>query len=103
MTDALAATHTPVAGAQPRRPEVDPATAGRPADVRAGAEGATITSGRLSARLHRGPDWRLELVGDGRLLTVSGAKDMALMTTADGSHHVREQLELGVGDTVYGL
>ena len=25
------------------------------------------------------------------------------MTTADGAHYVREQLELGVGDTVYGL
>ncbi len=37
------------------------------------------------------------------MLTTSGVKDMALLTTADGAHHVREQLELGVGDTVYGL
>ncbi|MEU4745620.1 alpha-xylosidase, partial [Actinosynnema sp. NPDC023658] len=39
---------------------------------------------------------------DGRALTSSGAKGIGFMT-ADGTHHVREQLTIGVGDTVYGL
>ncbi len=103
MTDVISVTLTHFAGERPRRPEFDLATDEPQVDVRVDDEVATLTSGRLSARVCRGSDWRLELVGDGRLLTASGVKDMALMTTADGSHHVREQLELGVGDTVYGL
>jgi alpha-D-xyloside xylohydrolase len=36
------------------------------------------------------------------VLTSSGEHDLGLMSTPDG-HHVRERLNLGVGDTVYGM
>ncbi|ACU36906.1 alpha-xylosidase [Actinosynnema pretiosum subsp. pretiosum] len=63
---------------------------------------ATLTSGSLTARVHRGEDWRLEFTADGRTLTSSDAKAMGFMTL-DGEHHVREQLALGVGEVVYGM
>ena len=105
MTDVISVTLTHFAGEQPRPAGVRPRHRRARGDMRVDDEVATLTSGRLCARVHRRePDWRLELVGDGRLLTASGAKDMALMThRRRGATHVREQLELGVGDTVYGL
>ncbi|WJK36896.1 alpha-xylosidase [Solwaraspora sp. WMMA2065] len=66
------------------------------------AEYASITSGELTARFARGDSWRLEFVAAGRVLTGSGYKSMAALDTDDGSY-VREQLSLGVGETVYGL
>jgi alpha-D-xyloside xylohydrolase len=64
-------------------------------------DGSTLTSGALSVRVTRNP-WRLEFVADGRVLTSSGEKDLGLMSTPDG-HHVRERLNLNVGDQVYGM
>ncbi|GGP55090.1 alpha-xylosidase [Saccharothrix coeruleofusca] len=63
---------------------------------------AVLTSGALSARVHRGDQWRVEFTAGGRVLTASGAKGMGFMTL-DGRHYVREQLALGVGEVVYGL
>ena len=64
---------------------------------------ATITSGALSARFARGERWALEFLADGKLLTTSGNKAMALMSTNSDGHYVREQLMLEVGEAVYGL
>jgi alpha-D-xyloside xylohydrolase len=90
-------------GGRPRRPEfaltADPATEVRVADD---IDFATITSGALTARFHRGDAWRLEFLAGERVLTASGPKNMAAIDTDDGSY-VREQLDLGVGETVYGL
>jgi alpha-D-xyloside xylohydrolase len=64
--------------------------------------GAVMTAGALTVRVHRGDEWKVDFTADGRSLTSSGVKGIGLMTV-DGTHHVREQLVLGVGDTVYGL
>jgi alpha-D-xyloside xylohydrolase len=64
--------------------------------------GAVMTAGALTVRVHRGEEWKVDFTADGRSLTSSGVKGIGLMTV-DGAHHVREQLVLGVGDTVYGL
>ncbi len=70
-------------------------------------DAATLTSGGLAVRVGRGEPWQVEFTGGGRVLTTSGAKDMAIITTdgPDGTeaHHMRERLVLGIGDTVYGL
>jgi alpha-D-xyloside xylohydrolase len=78
---------------------VDPAT-----DVRVSEDddGATLTSGALSARFHRGARWRLDFVAGGRVLTGSGYKGMGIINTHGGTY-VHEQLDLGVGESVYGL
>jgi alpha-D-xyloside xylohydrolase len=64
---------------------------------------ATLTSGELSVRVSRKAPWRVEFAAGDRALTTSGAEDMAIMSTGDGGHHLRERLTLGVGDAVYGL
>ena len=64
---------------------------------------ATITAGALSARFERGEGWALEFLAGGRLLTSSGSKGMALISTDSDGPYVREQLGLGIGEVVYGL
>ncbi|MGW4461274.1 alpha-xylosidase [Micromonospora sp. NPDC004704] len=101
--DVIAVKVAHLLGERPRRPEfsltTDPDTEVHTSD---GTDFATITSGALTARFHRGDDWRLDFVADDRVLTGSGYKSMAALDTDDGSY-VREQLLLGVGETVYGL
>jgi alpha-D-xyloside xylohydrolase len=62
-----------------------------------------LTSGALTARFKRGEEWGLEFVADGRRLTGSGWKGMGFVDTASGEQYVHEQLDLGVGEAVYGL
>ena len=65
---------------------------------------ATLTSGRLTARVTRGGQFKLAFVDEeGRELTASSHHALAIMRTADGAHHLREQLDLGVDTRVYGL
>jgi alpha-D-xyloside xylohydrolase len=64
---------------------------------------ASITSGALSARFARGGRWLLEFLADGCVLTSTGSKAMALISTDSDDHYVREQLSLDVGEMVYGL
>ncbi|NEE01427.1 alpha-xylosidase [Phytoactinopolyspora halotolerans] len=75
--------------------------------VRAGDDVAELTSGGLTARVHRGDSWRVDFVentaGGERVLTSSGGKGMGFMTMPDGTHHVVEKLDLNPGDAVYGL
>jgi alpha-D-xyloside xylohydrolase len=90
-------------GEQSRRPQF-PLIADPSVQVRTELDDshATLTSGALSARFERGKGWALEFLTDGRVLTASGNKSMALMSTKEG-HYVREQLSLGIGELVYGL
>ena len=89
---------------RPRRPQFavqrDPAVSVRPTSTE---NEAVITSGALSARFRRGDSWALEFVADGKLLTSSGNKAMALLDTEPDGRYVREQLGLDVGEFVYGL
>jgi alpha-D-xyloside xylohydrolase len=66
------------------------------------ADAATLTSGALSVRVAKGPDWRVEFLDGDRAVTSSGWRGLALMETPAGRFMV-EQLNLGVGECVYGL
>ncbi|HEX8629108.1 MAG TPA: alpha-xylosidase [Catenuloplanes sp.] len=104
MPGVIAVTVSHFQGGRPRTPAFelaeDPATEVAVTDD---DTYATITAGPLSARFHRGDDWRLDFLADDRVLTSSGHKAMAVIDTDDGGHYVREQLTLGVGTQVYGL
>ncbi len=69
--------------------------------VRREKDGAVLEAGVLSARIS-GPAWDLEFLEGGRLLTSTGVRN-AGTACVDGIPHMREQLLLGVGETVYGL
>jgi alpha-D-xyloside xylohydrolase len=81
------------------RVDTDPAA---DAKVTRDEDTVTFTSGALSARFALGDRWRLDFLAEGRVLTSSVPKAMAALHTGEG-HFVREQLSLGVGETVYGL
>jgi alpha-D-xyloside xylohydrolase len=63
---------------------------------------ATFTSGKLSARACRGQSWKMEFFAGGEPLTSSGFRAMAYIQAPEGKF-MREELSLGVGETVYGL
>ncbi|MFG6402088.1 alpha-xylosidase [Microbacterium sp. P04] len=87
------------------------------------ASGAEVRSGSLTARIERGAPWALSFSSNGRRLTGSGLKSEGYMTLTDHAQvdpgivgnartgspvghpraFVHEQLELGVGELVYGL
>ncbi|MEV7694029.1 alpha-xylosidase [Microbacterium sp. NPDC089189] len=64
---------------------------------------ATLRAGRLTARVATDGPWNVDFVApDGRVLTSSISQSVGLLTTPDGSF-VREQLTMGVAETIYGL
>ncbi|MEU4448989.1 alpha-xylosidase [Actinosynnema sp. NPDC050801] len=103
MADVIGVRITHFSGETTKEPAFALATDGaHEAKVVEDDAGVVMTAGALSVRVHRGEEWRVDFTADGRSLTSSGFKGIGLMTV-DGKHHVREQLILGVGDTVYGL
>ncbi|MFC9973089.1 alpha-xylosidase [Spirillospora sp. NPDC127200] len=102
MPDVVGVTITHFAGEARRGPDFAlRADAGAEAKVEVTEEAATLTSGALTVRVDRGR-WGVDFLAEGRRLTGSGPKGMAVIDTDDG-HYVREQLDLGVDHHVYGL
>lgn len=61
-----------------------------------------FTSGLLTAKLHHGSAFNLEFIADNRVITHQRAKSISIFN--DGStHYLAAQLNLGVGELVYGL
>ncbi len=90
-------------GRQPRGPEFELKQQPTPeVQITDDAAAATLTSGALTVRVAKGPDWRVEFLDGDRVITSSGWRGMAMMDTPDGRFMV-EQLSLGVGECVYGL
>ncbi len=64
---------------------------------------ATFTSGPLTARLNIGVPHHFDFIGlAGEVLTSSKPRSLALMKRG-AKNYFREQLSLGVGETIYGL
>ncbi|ASW53895.1 alpha-xylosidase [Plantactinospora sp. KBS50] len=130
MPDVIRVTIGHFLGERPRQPSFqiadDPDT---PVEAAVDEAGATFTSGALTARFSGDDGWRLDFVADGRVLTGSGRKGMGIVDVTAGPepydraaghgadavvgrdgpdpygarHYVHEQLDLGVGEAVYGL
>jgi alpha-D-xyloside xylohydrolase len=66
-------------------------------------EQATLTSGGLSVVVRKKGAWKVDFFYDGKRITGSGPKGLAYITTDKKESFVREQLDLGVGEYVYGL
>jgi alpha-D-xyloside xylohydrolase len=61
-----------------------------------------FTSGSLTAKLHRGSAFNLEFIADERVITHQRGKSISIFD--DGpAHYLSAQLNLGVGELVYGL
>jgi alpha-D-xyloside xylohydrolase len=65
-------------------------------------EEASITSGALAAKLNR-KSWSLDFVAHGKTITRSPAKAMGYVTVDGEGAFVHDQLQMSVGEHVYGL
>lgn len=104
MPDVIRVRWTHHAGQRPKGPafglNIQPDT---PVAVDEQDEYKTLTSGGLSVKLSSSGTWGAEFSFEGRRLTGTGSKGAAHVTTADKSVYFREQLDLGVGEQIYGL
>lgn len=67
-----------------------------------GDNSATLTSGQLSVQVKKGDAWNVEYKAAGHHLTSSSWRGMGFVDTPHG-RFTHEQLNLGVGECVYGL
>ncbi|MDX3388027.1 alpha-xylosidase [Streptomyces niveiscabiei] len=103
MPDVIAVDISHFYGDPPAGPELDlDLSRAAPVDVTVDDEAAVLTSGDLSVRFTRGDTWSMDFLAGGRVLTRSGDRAMAVIDS-DGTPYIREQLDLGVGQHVYGL
>lgn len=63
----------------------------------------TFTSGRLTLRIAKGETIDFAYLYDGKRIAHSGWRAKGLVTSPDGQLHVTDQLDLGVGEKIYGL
>lgn len=67
-----------------------------------GDQDVSLTSGALTAKLSKGSSFNLEFLAADKVLTHQRAKSLSIFN--DGSsHYLAAQLNLGVGELVYGL
>jgi alpha-D-xyloside xylohydrolase len=65
-------------------------------------QAAIFSSGKLSVRVNKGDDWLVEYLGQDKVMTSSGWRAMGFVDTPEG-RFMHEQLNIGVGECVYGL
>ncbi|AFK86288.1 MULTISPECIES: alpha-xylosidase [Thermoanaerobacterium] len=63
----------------------------------------TFTSGNLTAKIKTKGDWSIDFFIGDRRITGTGFKNMAYITSQNGKNYLREQLDLGVDEYIYGL
>ena len=104
LPDAIGVKLTHFAGQAPKSPQFELFEHGAP-EVTIADDGvaATLRSGRLAVRVPHGEPWRVEFLGDDRVITSSSARGMGSVEVAGDGHYMHEQLALGVGEMVYGL
>ncbi len=103
MPDVICVESVHHEGARLRGPHF-PKSADSSVDVRVteDPETAVLTSGSLSVRIHKSGDWNAQFYYADRRLTGSERKGPAHIRSADDAY-MREQLDLGVGERIYGL
>jgi len=66
-------------------------------------EYASLSSGDLTVCIAKGPEWKVDFFRNGKRLTGSRQKSIAYIKEGKERAYVREELDLGVGEWVYGL
>jgi alpha-D-xyloside xylohydrolase len=62
-----------------------------------------LISGGLRVVIRKGAQWAVDFYRGSERITGSGYKSMAYITDQDGNTYMREELDIGVGEFVYGL
>ncbi len=89
-------------GRRRREPNFDLQAQPTPVQIGDDAEAATLTSGALTVRVARGDPWRIDFMDGDKVITSSGRQALGVVDTPSGQF-AHEQLNLGVGESVYGL
>jgi alpha-D-xyloside xylohydrolase len=90
-------------GGNPRKPGFElKALPASEVNISEDQQAVTLTSGRFSVRVPKKGDWRTEFLAGSQAVTGSGWKALGFVDTPEG-RFVHEQLNLGVGECVYGL
>ena len=90
-------------GGHPRKPEFEfHHDCTNQVEVTDNDQEATLTSGKLTVRIEKGEDWKVDYLSGEKIITGSGFQGMGIVKTPEG-HFIHEQLNLGVGECVYGL
>ncbi len=72
-------------------------------DIEDSEDKIVIRSGKLTAVIKKAPGWSVDFLHEGRRLTGNSQKSTGYLTVKDEGVFMREQLELGVGEYIYGL
>ena len=63
----------------------------------------SLQTGSLKVVFKKGNGWHMDVFKDGKRITGSGQGQLSYIKSDDGFMFMREQLDLAVGETVYGL
>lgn len=66
-------------------------------------QGAVLQSGKLSVHVDKTNGWDVQFLYDGKRITGSGSRAAGYITGPNKEAYFREQLDLGVGEYIYGL
>lgn len=66
-------------------------------------ESVSLTSGNLSVRVQKNGGWKMDFLCEDKVITSSGFRHMAYILDENKQPFMREQLDLSVGEYVYGL
>ncbi|WP_410767858.1 alpha-xylosidase [Fontibacillus sp. BL9] len=91
------------AGTVDHGPSFELAKGGDHAVITENDDYAELKSGNLSVRINKGAQWSVDFYRGTQRLTGSAFKSMAHVTEAGGNTYMREELDLSVGELVYGL
>ncbi|MGZ7442253.1 alpha-xylosidase [Paenibacillus sp. TH7-28] len=76
---------------------------GAHAEITENEQYAELKSGSLSVRINKGAQWSVDFYRGDERITGSRFKSMAHATESNGNTYMREELDLRVGEWVYGL
>ena len=87
MPDVVRVRLTHFEGEVPRKPEFPLETAPGLVEVSVTDEAAELTAGRLTVRVSRGDEWRIDYEADGRVLTSTEPNGIGIVETDAGHHY----------------
>ncbi len=72
-------------------------------DISQNDETIVFTAGRLAMRLKKSEGWAMDFLYDGKRITGNSHRNTAYLMVPGQGPYMREQLDLGVGEYIYGL
>ncbi|MDP4097610.1 alpha-xylosidase [Paenibacillus sp. P96] len=103
MPDVIRVTFNHHKGRVRKGPEFEIASLATDVQISEQEEAVVLQSGKLSVTVGRGQGWNVGFHYDGTRLTGSGHRGPGYIKAPNEQGYFREQLELGIGEYVYGL